>query len=696
MASWINTLVAKGSKVVLNTTLAIAGAVVGVLGGFAAAPETPVKTDVPMWVFNKNGVELGNYAIPSNAIPSNAIPSNINANYNKNFVLSDISKYDGADFALLTLFALPSSALPSSVFPLNAAIPSNALPSSALPSSALPSSFHPSLALPSSLRNTDFYHALPSSALPSSALPSSALPSSQSPVYNEYLRRTHFVFAQNKLQEDLTFSKISLFGESKIIETAALANKLPDEGGFYVDETAYIQSVFDIDKNYFLVEPFEPLGNRVCGPPNKCEETISYAQNEEVLKTYYGSEMALAPTEECVKPYDLSFSSFSGDLTKLTDISINLNVENGAVNTSDQFSAFYAASENAEQSLESKCSVNSSLNGITCPIVPIILATVEDFIVRVRLDGNECGDVFRMEIDLPPLQARDSEPGSNCIALGQATFKRFDQYSRSDAFAIPIVIGKALFNLPETTEFPGRFQVWSPHSTGLDYSQDCKWDAATRVLTCPAFYEAGTGNYILTYEDGACSQTVLSGNYYGSEMVAVVEDLSRCKITWPEMSLMLLNYRNTPPPDNLLDLYVKMPGGIPGLTLSSSIEDGMPWDYSIQLGNGNQNKCTTQSNYTDRLYCTVLPTRAQENTPQTFNLYLNGCKDPIKTFLGQYIPLRSIIPTPTATIPGPSTSQCPAGESYHGSEWGCCTDGCWCELDGEWGCWNNCPDCPPD
>jgi len=47
----------------------------------------------------------------------------------------------------------------------------------------------------------------------------------------------------------------------------------------------------------------------------------------------------------------------------------------------------------------------------------------------------------------------------------------------------------------------------------------------------------------------------------------------------------------------------------------------------------------------------------------------------------------------------PSGDSCPAGESHHSpTDWwdgGCCTDGCWCTLEGdsEPGCWNDCPGC---
>lgn len=45
------------------------------------------------------------------------------------------------------------------------------------------------------------------------------------------------------------------------------------------------------------------------------------------------------------------------------------------------------------------------------------------------------------------------------------------------------------------------------------------------------------------------------------------------------------------------------------------------------------------------------------------------------------------------------TSPCPPGEEYHEGS-GCCTIGCWCDIpddnpDWGWGCYNNCPGCPP-
>lgn len=44
---------------------------------------------------------------------------------------------------------------------------------------------------------------------------------------------------------------------------------------------------------------------------------------------------------------------------------------------------------------------------------------------------------------------------------------------------------------------------------------------------------------------------------------------------------------------------------------------------------------------------------------------------------------------------GGSEVSCPSGEEYHPGS-GCCTIGCWCDYsDWGWGCWNECPGCPP-
>jgi hypothetical protein len=163
------------------------------------------------------------------------------------------------------------------------------------------------------------------------------------------------------------------------------------------------------------------------------------------------------------------------------------------------------------------------------------------------------------------------------------------------------------------------------------------------------------------------------------------------------MRLVVLDYRSSPAvPNNLLDVYVRMPGGIPGVTLnaSSTQYNISPWKYTLKLGNGSPVQCSVDTNYPDRLYCAVLPGASQEGSTQNFQLFVDGCSSPVMTLSEQ-------IPSRTSGGQSALGSSCPSGEEYHastGDGWwdgGCCTIGCWCEIAGATGCFNNCSGCNP-
>jgi hypothetical protein len=91
-----------------------------------------------------------------------------------------------------------------------------------------------------------------------------------------------------------------------------------------------------------------------------------------------------------------------------------------------------------------------------------------------------------------------------------------------------------------------------------------------------------------------------------------------------DMSAVLLDI---PPGSSALTLYVRMPGGVPGLEVPVP-GDQVPWDYTASLGNTQASECSYQG-YAARLYCTFDLPSTSIGSVLPLHVYVNGCDEPI-------------------------------------------------------------------
>jgi hypothetical protein len=83
---------------------------------------------------------------------------------------------------------------------------------------------------------------------------------------------------------------------------------------------------------------------------------------------------------------------------------------------------------------------------------------------------------------------------------------------------------------------------------------------------------------------------------------------------------------NIPPGSTTQTLYLKIPGGVPGLEFEVP-EDPNPWLYHATLGISEAEECTYEG-YDQRLYCTFILPETALGTYQELLVYVNECDTP--------------------------------------------------------------------
>jgi predicted outer membrane repeat protein len=117
---------------------------------------------------------------------------------------------------------------------------------------------------------------------------------------------------------------------------------------------------------------------------------------------------------------------------------------------------------------------------------------------------------------------------------------------------------------------------------------------------------------------------------------------SRCDLfEGLEFSLVLLDI---PQETTDLTLYLKIPGGVPGLELEIP-GDTSPWIYRALLGDTESAECSILDIASGRLYCDFTLPAAALGSAQNLQLYLNECDD-------------SIISLPRVSIPESQSPTC--------------------------------------
>ena len=101
-----------------------------------------------------------------------------------------------------------------------------------------------------------------------------------------------------------------------------------------------------------------------------------------------------------------------------------------------------------------------------------------------------------------------------------------------------------------------------------------------------------------------------------------------------EISTVLLAI---PEGSNVMPVYLRMPGGVPGLALE--IPDGPEaWNYRLELGDYESYRCELQG-FEDRLYCLLEVPPEAPGLVLDLSAYLDGCGNPIFTQPRVTIPL---------------------------------------------------------
>lgn len=77
-----------------------------------------------------------------------------------------------------------------------------------------------------------------------------------------------------------------------------------------------------------------------------------------------------------------------------------------------------------------------------------------------------------------------------------------------------------------------------------------------------------------------------------------------------------------------MTFYVKMPGGVPGLTYDVLGDDGN-WEYKVKIGHSEIRNCGLESGYGERLYCTFPVPVEYYKSIQPVEVHVNGCSEPV-------------------------------------------------------------------
>ncbi len=111
-----------------------------------------------------------------------------------------------------------------------------------------------------------------------------------------------------------------------------------------------------------------------------------------------------------------------------------------------------------------------------------------------------------------------------------------------------------------------------------------------------------------------------SFEYISNETSILVIDLEDlCEIEVVSLTMLSIN-----PETLILPLYVRFPDTVPGL----DVNDTLP--YQAFLGSTEAHECNTQG-FEDRLYCMFTLQSSVPGTVQSFQLFRDGCQDPVYT-----------------------------------------------------------------
>jgi hypothetical protein len=119
-------------------------------------------------------------------------------------------------------------------------------------------------------------------------------------------------------------------------------------------------------------------------------------------------------------------------------------------------------------------------------------------------------------------------------------------------------------------------------------------------------------------------------------------------------------------------MYIKMPGGVPGLERDIP-GDYEAWDYKLIIGSYQADRCRFLGDqdplYAGRLYCDITLPPDYLNTTRWLDLYVNNCEQPIISNPSAYIfPGESVdVPVePDKGTDGGSGSSCTSGQILEG------------------------------
>jgi hypothetical protein len=112
-----------------------------------------------------------------------------------------------------------------------------------------------------------------------------------------------------------------------------------------------------------------------------------------------------------------------------------------------------------------------------------------------------------------------------------------------------------------------------------------------------------------------------------------------------------------------LMLYIKMPGGVPGLEYDVTGDDSS-WDYKVEIGDYESNRCDTDKDYKQRLYCQVNLPAEYLNSLQTLSLYINGCDRSVYSDRYASLPASACVVKPKPVTAPKAT--CPSGSVAYG------------------------------
>ncbi|MBN1304623.1 MAG: zinc ribbon domain-containing protein [Anaerolineales bacterium] len=138
---------------------------------------------------------------------------------------------------------------------------------------------------------------------------------------------------------------------------------------------------------------------------------------------------------------------------------------------------------------------------------------------------------------------------------------------------------------------------------------------------------SGRVSSITVYQDPYCGDSLASTDMdtaSGSETTRKVEMKGRCAyFTEMEIKVTFLEWKWNP-----LQLYFKMPGGVPGQEIET-IDPHDTWEYRLRIGEYESSECEFIPGYEERLYCSISLPAEYSQAAIPLSLYVNQCEAPI-------------------------------------------------------------------